>query len=176
MGFCVAFFLLIFPLLTEQSADDGTGLALLQESRQDSTNKPAFFTCYQGEDDVDRRSTKRAAAKTEKCVGKVCVRSTHLQSGHVILSCKNFTELDEKVGQCKEVVDDLPGQTENICLCEGNYCNGAGRLKSPPSLLLMVSALLLVVAAVSVSSLCGVSMPPIERRRRADEGGRQSVC
>ncbi|KAL3122899.1 hypothetical protein niasHT_010299 [Heterodera trifolii] len=139
----VSVFLFILPLLSGQSADSDESLGWLRESRRDAKNKPKF-TCYQGK----FNSTERAPVLT-KCVGKVCQRYTHIQSAYVVLSCKDFVEFGEKVGQCREIVDDqMPGQIDEICLCEGNLCNGDGRLRVPPSPLLLLLSLSLAVPTV----------------------------
>uniref|UniRef100_A0A915M0Y4 PXA domain-containing protein n=1 Tax=Meloidogyne javanica TaxID=6303 RepID=A0A915M0Y4_MELJA len=63
-----------------------------------------FYKCYQGID----------GSTTTECVGRVCIRVTHNQSGADKLYCKNFTEpSDPAVGECIKMSEgQMPGQSE----------------------------------------------------------------
>nr|CAD2145873.1 unnamed protein product [Meloidogyne enterolobii] len=110
-------FCLVLKLCSTQNGDDDNLVGNLIDSRSSVARK--FYKCYQGID----------GSATTECVGRVCIRVTHNQSGADKLYCKNFTEpSDPAVGECIKMSEgQMPGQSEEMCACAGDYCNGSRR-------------------------------------------------
>ncbi|KAF7637205.1 hypothetical protein Mgra_00003381 [Meloidogyne graminicola] len=137
----------LFILINNFCSTTEDTIGNLKDSRYSGTKK--YFKCYQGED-----------GSTKECIGKICIRLKHNQSGADKLSCKNFTEPDDPaVGQCKKLGEgQMPGQSEEMCACEGDYCNGSFRSFASH----LIISLCILILCLSTTIFCTILVvPPI---------------
>ncbi|KAI1722959.1 hypothetical protein Ddc_07145 [Ditylenchus destructor] len=105
-------------------------LLLLSEAFAQPTTstvgKNVMYKCYQSPSGVSERDLN----KKSFCWGKMCYTATHLQTKAVRRYCMNNTddlmELTSELasGECKDVKNNIPENTDRMCACSEDFCNG----------------------------------------------------